>query len=49
MDYGADIHERTMHGEGESSLRISIDEHGYEHPMTEFLVSQGAVDVGPDE
>jgi len=34
--YGADIHQ------GESSLTLSLEEHGHDHPMTVFLKSQGA-------
>ena len=45
---GADINERTLDGEGDSPLRISLDTNGPDHPVTEYLLSLGAIDVGPD-
>jgi len=45
---GANINERTLDGEGDSPLRISLDVNGPDHPVTEYLLSLGAIDVGPD-
>ena len=48
VDKGANINERTQDGIGGTALYWSIDEHGEDHPVSQFLASLGAISIGPD-
>lgn len=45
---GANINERTMEGKGETPLYWSIQENGEDHPVSQLLLSLGALSIGPD-
>lgn len=48
VDRGANINERTREGKGETPLYWSIKENGEDHPVSQLLVSLGALSIGPD-
>lgn len=48
LENGADINERTNHGEGYSLLRLASMYLGEDHDITQMLASMGAVDEGPE-
>lgn len=48
VDHGANINERTKEGKGETPLYWSIKENGEDHPVSQLLLSLGALNIGPD-
>jgi prolyl 4-hydroxylase len=48
VERGANLNERTQDGIGGTPLYWSIEHHGEDHPVSEFLASLGAVSIGPD-
>lgn len=48
VERGANINERTKEGRGETPLYWSIKENGEDHPVSQLLLSLGALNVGPD-
>jgi prolyl 4-hydroxylase len=48
VEKGANINERTNEGKGETPLYWSIVENGEDHPVSQFLMELGALNVGPD-
>ena len=48
LEAGADVNELTNHGQGQSPLALAKQHHGDDHPLVEFLVNYGALELGPD-
>eukprot|EP00571_Detonula_confervacea_P012213 CAMPEP_0172297392 /NCGR_PEP_ID=MMETSP1058-20130122/432_1 /TAXON_ID=83371 /ORGANISM="Detonula confervacea, Strain CCMP 353" /LENGTH=525 /DNA_ID=CAMNT_0013006541 /DNA_START=229 /DNA_END=1809 /DNA_ORIENTATION=+ len=48
VDRGANLNQRTREGKGETPLYWSIQENGADHPVSQLLVSLGALSIGPD-
>ncbi len=48
LEKGADMNERTNHGEGYSLLRLASIYLGKDHEIYKLLESKGALDLGPD-
>jgi len=46
---GADKNERTHHGQGSTPLALAIEELTAQHPISQYLVGLGALNIGPDE
>ena len=45
---GSNVNERTNHGIGGTALWLALEEHGEDHPMTQFLQTIGAISIGPE-
>jgi hypothetical protein len=45
---GADINARTNNGKGNTPLNLAFKKHGDSHPVSAYLISMGALDIGPD-
>jgi prolyl 4-hydroxylase len=45
---GADMNARTHNGKGNTPLNIAIGHLSEKHPVSQYLISLGALDVGPD-
>jgi len=48
IGYGANMNERTNHGEGSTPLDLAIAHHGDSHPLSQYLKSLGALNTGPE-
>ncbi len=48
LENGADVNERTNHGEGYSLLRLANLHLGEHHDITQMLAEMGASDEGPE-
>lgn len=48
LEKGADMNERTNHGEGYSLLRLASMYLGQDHDIYKMLASKGALDLGPE-
>lgn len=48
VGYGADINARTHHGTGATTLNIALTYLSKDHPVVEYLIERGAVNIGPD-
>jgi ankyrin repeat protein len=49
VEFGADINARTNHGKGGTPLHVAITSLSEKHPVAQYLVSLGALNIGPDE
>lgn len=50
IEQGSDINERTRRDrKGSSPLHLALEHHSMNHPVTQYLVSLGAVDISDDE
>ena len=47
-NHGADINAVTNHGEGVSPYNIALRSLSAEHPVSQYLMGLGAVNVGPE-
>lgn len=45
---GADINARTNNGKGNTPLNLAFKKHGGSHPVSAYLISLGALNIGPD-
>lgn len=48
LEEGADINARTHYGKGNTPLNLAINALSEKHPVSQYLLSLGAVDIGPD-
>lgn len=48
VEKGANLNERTREGKGETALYWSVKENGEDHPVSQFLMELGALNIGPD-
>jgi hypothetical protein len=50
VERGADVNQVTgLTGEGgQSVLHLAIEHHGEDHPLVDYLMSLGAMSVGPE-
>jgi prolyl 4-hydroxylase len=48
LDYDADINARTNKGKGGSPLNVAIKILAVDHPVTKFLIANGAVNIEPE-
>ncbi|KAL7467461.1 hypothetical protein ACHAXS_007707, partial [Conticribra weissflogii] len=46
--HGANVNERVDFGSGKSVLDLAIDSHGRNHPIIDYLLGMGAIEVGPE-
>lgn len=46
LEKGADMNARTHFGEGNTPLNIAIDHLSEKHPVSQYLMSLGALDIG---
>lgn len=46
LDHGADINQETDYDQ--NPLTLAIHYHGRDHPITDFLLAMGAIELGPD-
>jgi prolyl 4-hydroxylase len=45
---GADVNSRTHNGAGVTPLHIAINAHSADHPVSQYLLGLGAVNLGPE-
>jgi ankyrin repeat protein len=45
---GVDYNARTHNGQGSTPLNIAINSVSEKHPVSQYLLSLGALDIGPD-
>lgn len=45
---GADVNSRTHNGAGVTPLNIAINAHSEDHPVSQYLLGLGAVNLGPE-
>lgn len=45
---GADVNSRTHNGAGVTPLNIAINAHSADHPVSQYLLGLGAVNLGPE-
>jgi ankyrin repeat protein len=48
VKHGADINAVTNNGEGASPYHIALHSLSADHPVAQYLLELGAVDVGPE-
>jgi prolyl 4-hydroxylase len=49
IKYGADVNERTgRYSDGDSVLRLVVQNHGSDHPLAQYLRDLGAVELGEE-
>ncbi len=48
LGYGADMNARTHHGTGGTPLNVALSYLPEDHPIVEYFISLGAVNIGPD-
>lgn len=48
VKHGADINSRTHSGTGATPMNLAVESHGFEHEVVEYLVSLGALNIGPE-
>lgn len=48
FENGANLNERTNEGTGGTPLYWSTTKYGKDHPVTQFLESVGALNIGPE-
>jgi len=48
LAHGADINARTHHGKGSSPLNVAISALSEKHPVAQYLIEMGALDIGPE-
>ncbi len=46
--HGANVNERVNFGSGQTVLGLALESHGRDHPMIDYLLGMGAIEVGPD-
>ena len=46
--HGVDINARTHHGKGSTPLNVAIHSLSEQHPVAQYLISMGALDIGPE-
>lgn len=48
LAHGADINARTHEGKGSTPLHVAVSALSEKHPVSQFLISQGALNLGPE-